>query len=37
MNVLTNFLAVIGGTSCVAVFLFGLMVLSALGEEDEEI
>lgn len=35
MSTLINFLAVIGGTSCIAVCLFGLMVLSALGGDDE--
>lgn len=33
---LINFMAVIGGTVCISLFLLGFMVLSALGEDKQD-
>lgn len=36
MDKLINFMAVIGGTVCISLFLLGFMVLSALGEDKQD-
>lgn len=36
MEKIVDFMAIIGGTVCVSLFLFGFMILSALGEDKQE-